>query len=141
MLTVASGIEVPARFGRALEAIAAIVVGLVLSATRGWSWADPIASLVIVAIAVEEGREAWPGKWCCAPTSAVIPEWTGTGTGACRCRSGCELQLTAPGELASRHTSRPRESAAPLLPGERGAGRRGRTRFGDSCAPVSESSP
>ncbi|MEU1107265.1 hypothetical protein ABZ408_41020 [Streptomyces tibetensis] len=30
-------------------------VDLVLNATAGWSWANPIAALVIAAIAIEEG--------------------------------------------------------------------------------------
>jgi divalent metal cation (Fe/Co/Zn/Cd) transporter len=49
---------------------AVLLVGLVLNATLGWSWADPIAGLVIAAVAVKEGREAWRGEGCCAPTSA-----------------------------------------------------------------------
>jgi len=47
---------------------AVLLVGLVLNATLGWSWADPIAGLVIAAIAVKEGCEAWRGEGCCAPT-------------------------------------------------------------------------
>lgn len=46
---------------------AVLLVGLVLNATLGWSWADPIAALVIAAIAAKEGRDAWRGKGCCAP--------------------------------------------------------------------------
>ena len=45
-----------------------LLVGLVLNATLGWSWADPLAGLVIAAVAVKEGREAWRGEACCAPT-------------------------------------------------------------------------
>jgi divalent metal cation (Fe/Co/Zn/Cd) transporter len=44
---------------------AVLLVGLVLNATLGWSWADPIAGLVIAAVAVKEGREAWRGEGCC----------------------------------------------------------------------------
>ena len=43
---------------------AVLLVGLVLNATLGWSWADPIAGLVIAAVAVREGREAWRGEGC-----------------------------------------------------------------------------
>ena len=46
---------------------AVLLVGLLLNATLGWSWADPLAGLVIAAIAVKEGREAWRGENCCAP--------------------------------------------------------------------------
>ena len=31
----------------------------------GWWWADPVAALVIAAVAVKEGREAWRGDACC----------------------------------------------------------------------------
>ena len=46
---------------------AVLLVGLVLNATLGWSWADPVAGLVIAAVAVREGLEAWRGEGCCAP--------------------------------------------------------------------------
>ncbi|GAA1563758.1 cation transporter [Kribbella sancticallisti] len=46
---------------------AVLLVGLVLNATLGWSWADPIAGLVIAAVALREGIQAWQGKGCCAP--------------------------------------------------------------------------
>ncbi|MFB7171852.1 cation transporter [Streptomyces sp. NPDC056254] len=70
---------------------AVLLVGLVLNATLGWSWADPIAALVIAAIAIKEGRDAWQGKGCCAPTThtpapagAVAAE-----ADACGCKPGC----------------------------------------------------
>ena len=46
---------------------AVLLVGLLLNSLVGWSWADPIAALVIAAIAVKEGRDAWRGDACCAP--------------------------------------------------------------------------
>jgi hypothetical protein len=47
---------------------AVLLVGLVLNTTLGWSWADPIAGLIISAVAVKEGREAWRGEDCgCRP--------------------------------------------------------------------------
>ena len=46
---------------------AVLLVGLVLNSALGWSWADPIAGLVIAAIAVGEGRNAWRGDVCCTP--------------------------------------------------------------------------
>ncbi|MGC2998655.1 cation transporter [Streptomyces sp. G35A] len=69
---------------------AVLLLGLVLNATLGWSWADPIAALVIAAIAVKEGRDAWQGKGCCAtPAAAVLP--TGAEeSDTCGCRSGCD---------------------------------------------------
>ncbi|GAA1142760.1 cation transporter [Kribbella jejuensis] len=46
---------------------AVLLVGLLLNATLGWSWADPIAGLIIAAVAVREGLEAWRGEGCCSP--------------------------------------------------------------------------
>lgn len=50
---------------------AVLLLGLVLNATLGWYWADPIAGLVIAAVAVREGREAWRGEGCCGPIGAA----------------------------------------------------------------------
>ena len=70
---------------------AVLLVGLVLNATLGWSWADPIAALVIAAIAIKEGHDAWQGKGCCAPpATAAIPAAEGKADGACGCRPGCD---------------------------------------------------
>ncbi|WP_100500219.1 cation diffusion facilitator family transporter [Geodermatophilus chilensis] len=46
---------------------AVLLLGLVLNATLGWGWADPVAGLVIAVVAVREGIEAWRGEGCCAP--------------------------------------------------------------------------
>jgi divalent metal cation (Fe/Co/Zn/Cd) transporter len=43
----------------------ALLVGLGTNALLGWWWADPVAALVIAAIAVREGRESWRGEACC----------------------------------------------------------------------------
>ncbi|PJK19935.1 cobalt transporter [Mycobacterium goodii] len=45
---------------------AVLLVGLLLNSILGWSWADPIAGLVIAAVAVREGLEAWKGDTCCS---------------------------------------------------------------------------
>jgi len=50
---------------------AVLLVGLGLNSLLGWSWADPVAALVIGAIAVKEGRDAWRGESCCSPASAL----------------------------------------------------------------------
>ena len=42
-----------------------LLLGLVLNSLFGWSWADPVVALVIAAVAVREGREAWRGRHCC----------------------------------------------------------------------------
>jgi divalent metal cation (Fe/Co/Zn/Cd) transporter len=49
---------------------AVLLLGLVLNATVGWSWADPVAGLVIAAVALREGVQAWRGDGCCAPAKA-----------------------------------------------------------------------
>jgi divalent metal cation (Fe/Co/Zn/Cd) transporter len=41
---------------------AVLLGGLVLNATVGWEWADPLAALGIAALAVREGLEAWRGE-------------------------------------------------------------------------------
>ncbi|MFJ4331208.1 cation transporter [Streptomyces sp. NPDC088935] len=71
---------------------AVLLVGLLLNATLGWSWADPIAALVIAAIAVKEGIEAWQGKGCCAPNTAAVSAGAGKAeAGACgSCGPGCD---------------------------------------------------
>jgi divalent metal cation (Fe/Co/Zn/Cd) transporter len=44
---------------------AVLLIGLLANAAVGWWWADPVAALVIAALAVREGREAWRGTSCC----------------------------------------------------------------------------
>ena len=44
---------------------AVLLVGLGVNSLFGWWWADPLAALVIAAVAVREGREAWRGDHCC----------------------------------------------------------------------------
>jgi divalent metal cation (Fe/Co/Zn/Cd) transporter len=44
----------------------ALLAGLLANALAGWWWADPLAALVIVAVALREGRESWRGEGCCA---------------------------------------------------------------------------
>lgn len=51
---------------------AVLLVGLVLNSTLGWSWADAGAALVIAAIAVREGIEAWRGDACCTVPHAAV---------------------------------------------------------------------
>ena len=42
-----------------------LLIGLILNSLLGWSWADPLAALVIAAVAIKEGRAAWRGQRCC----------------------------------------------------------------------------
>lgn len=63
---------------------AVLLIGLLLNSLFGWSWADPIAALVIAAIAVKEGRNAWKGDTCCATPTALLGT-AGTSEHACDC--------------------------------------------------------
>lgn len=40
----------------------AVFVGLVLNGLFGWWWADSVAALVVAALAIREGIEAWRGE-------------------------------------------------------------------------------
>ncbi len=62
---------------------AAVLGGLVLNATLGWWWADPAAALVLAALAVKEGRAAWRGDLCCAPSAGAPTPDTGCSDGCC----------------------------------------------------------
>lgn len=44
---------------------AAVLVGLLGHALLGLWWLDPLAALVVAAVAVKEGRESWRGEGCC----------------------------------------------------------------------------
>ena len=62
---------------------AVLLVGLLLNALLSWEWADPVAALVIAAIAVREGMNAWKGDTCCA--TPLLTDDTRTGTDECGC--------------------------------------------------------
>lgn len=93
---------------------AVLLVGLVLNATLGWSWADPIAGLIIAAVAVKEGREAWRGEGCCAPSNNRANNQGDTATAA-----GCACSETATG--CSDGCCTPSATVAPVgVPAEPG---------------------
>ena len=72
---------------------AVLLVGLVLNATLGWGWADPLAGLVIAGVAVREGLQAWRGESCgCGPAGGAGLE---TEQG-CDCEPGCTNSCCAP---------------------------------------------
>jgi divalent metal cation (Fe/Co/Zn/Cd) transporter len=75
---------------------AVLLVGLVVNATLGWSWADPLAGLVIAAVAAKEGRDAWRGEACCAPTPVGTDD---------SCADGCDCCAPAPQQLAAHPAS------------------------------------
>lgn len=62
---------------------AVLLVGLLLNSLFGWSWADPIAAMVIAVIAVKEGINAWKGDPCC---SAPVTTATSAAEHNCDCR-------------------------------------------------------
>jgi divalent metal cation (Fe/Co/Zn/Cd) transporter len=49
---------------------AGVLVGLLANTLLGWWWLDPVIALLIAALAVREGREAWSGDGCAC---AAIP--------------------------------------------------------------------
>ena len=65
---------------------AIVLVGLLLNATLGWWWADPIAALVIAAVAVREGVEAWRGEQC---DDCAIPAAADGTADSCGCGPEC----------------------------------------------------
>jgi divalent metal cation (Fe/Co/Zn/Cd) transporter len=73
---------------------AVLLAGLVLNATLGWGWADPLAGLVIAGVAAREGREAWRGESCgCGPAGSAGPETQQAGG----CEPGCTDTGCSPG--------------------------------------------
>lgn len=53
---------------------AAVLVGLVANLLFGWTWADPLAALVIAGFAIREGLEAWRGDACTTPVGMLTGE-------------------------------------------------------------------
>ena len=53
----------------------AVLLGLLANTLLGWWWADGVAGLLIAAVAVREGAEAWRGEACgCGPAAAPAAE-------------------------------------------------------------------
>lgn len=70
---------------------AVLLVGLAVNTLFGWWWADPLAALVIAAVAVKEGWEAWHGDACCAVPVVPLPgDGQVASTDACGCGPGCD---------------------------------------------------
>lgn len=64
---------------------AALLAGLAGNALFGLWWLDPAAALLIAAVAVREGLEAWRGEGCCAPAA---PGEAGAACGPDPCVAG-----------------------------------------------------
>lgn len=67
---------------------AVLLVGLVLNSALGWSWADPLAALVIAGFAIKEGLGAWRGHACCAPAAVLVGDDRGVPDDP-DCSDGC----------------------------------------------------
>lgn len=58
-----------------------VFLGLLANTLFGWTWADPVAALVIAGVAVREGLEAARGETCaCALPHDITEEPAGTET-------------------------------------------------------------
>ncbi len=69
---------------------ATLLVGLLANALIGAWWLDPLVGLLIAAVAVTEGREAWRGEGCCVASpldGAVVTDG---------CDDPCCATTTAP---------------------------------------------
>jgi divalent metal cation (Fe/Co/Zn/Cd) transporter len=62
----------------------ALLLGLLGNALLGAWWLDPVVGLLIAAVAVKEGREAWRGEGCC-----VSSPLDGAGFAADDCHDDC----------------------------------------------------
>ncbi|PAZ15168.1 cation transporter [Streptomyces sp. SA15] len=78
---------------------AVLLIGLLANSLLGWSWADPIAALVIAAVAIKEGRAAWRGDHCCAvPVAGVeAADKADEAQGGCGCGPNCSCCAPAKG--------------------------------------------
>lgn len=98
---------------------AVLLVGLGVNSLFGWSWADPIAALVIAAVAVKEGRDAWRGNGCCAPNASLhISSATTEGqSNADDCTDDCctPSQPSAPLTLSTKPPATPTGAGTPTL--------------------------
>ena len=63
----------------------ALLLGLVGNALLGAWWLDPVVGLLIAAVALKEGREAWRGEGCCvaAPVADGTPGPVGSHDDCC----------------------------------------------------------
>ena len=62
---------------------AVLLAGLLLNSLFGWSWADPVAALVIAVLAVKEGLNAWKGDTCCPTTTTTMKAAAGRDCDCC----------------------------------------------------------
>lgn len=69
---------------------AVLLLGLALNATFGWWWADPAVGLVVAALALREGWQAWQGDACtCIPSLGEAPTTLTNTDAQGDCQDGC----------------------------------------------------
>jgi divalent metal cation (Fe/Co/Zn/Cd) transporter len=68
---------------------AVLLVGLLANLALGWWWADPIAGLVIAAVAIREGRASWHGDSCCAVSARAMSQGDSDHCSP-GCATGCD---------------------------------------------------
>ena len=61
----------------------ALLVGLLANAAVGAWWLDPAVGLLIAALAVREGREAWRGEGCCVASPLAAASTALCADGCC----------------------------------------------------------
>ena len=87
---------------------AVLLVGLMANSELGWWWADPIAALIIAAVAVREGVEALRGDTCCTPVAVLLADRDAPVDDGCGCADGCADGCCTPaGTTAASGTARP----------------------------------
>jgi divalent metal cation (Fe/Co/Zn/Cd) transporter len=75
----------------------AVFLGLAGNAAFGWWWLDPVAALLVAAVALREGVETWRGEGCCA-----APELDPAAAAREGCRSESRFPLPTGGETRRR---------------------------------------
>jgi divalent metal cation (Fe/Co/Zn/Cd) transporter len=75
----------------------AVFLGLAGNALVGWWWLDPVAALLVAAVALREGVETWRGEGCCA-----APEPDPVAAARDECCSEAGLPPQAGGETGRR---------------------------------------
>lgn len=92
-----------------------LLVGLVLNSALGWWWADPIAGLVIAAVAVKEGRSAWRGEGCCGPVGEYGYSSGEPGCGCADSTDGCTDACCTAADDQPRSTGTEAPASAVML--------------------------
>jgi len=82
---------------------AALLVGLLANAAFGAWWLDPIVGLLIAAVAVREGLEAWRGEGCSCTADPLVALRKESAQDACAQRAGDHRGHRAVRAPSTRH--------------------------------------